>query len=138
MAKGADVQAEDGHYQALYAFGYDEQHPALDRGEVIRLGGHVNDQKMIGLRYLAPVEPGTTLAACGHCDRLFIDEYARARHGEVWHSSRCPFCETEVPKRGDRTQWIINHRSRCDAIRAARERERTEHLQVVKAIKAGA
>lgn len=135
MAKGADVIAEEGHVQALYQFGYDKQHPLLDRGEVIRLGGHVNDQKMVELRFFAPVKPGTVLAECGHCPRVFIDENARARHGEVWHSSTCPACGTEVPKRGDRTQWIIEHRARCDLVRAARNRDRTEHLQVVAAIK---
>ena len=137
MAKGADVLAEEGHVQALYSFGYDEEHKLLDRGEVIVLGGHPGDARLLELRYLVRVMPGVQLSECGRCKRLFIDEYARERHGDIWHSATCPACETQVPKGVDRTEWVIEHRRRCDQIRLEKEAERLAHAKVVKEIKAG-
>lgn len=130
MAKTADKKAGENYYQALHEFGYDEEHPLLDRGEVIELGGHINDQRLVDMRYLAPVKPGTVLAECGHCGRLFISQHHRELHGDIWHVQECAACGEAIPQK-NKAEFIRKHRARCDSIRASRQAERAQHVKQV-------
>lgn len=44
----------------------------LDRGEVIQLEGYKNDQKLVALGYLSPLESGTQTVSCDTCGRAFL------------------------------------------------------------------
>ena len=53
----------------------------LDRGQVTRLGGHRNDEKLLGLKYFMPYDPNVySLKPCDNCGRKFIDDASLFGH----------------------------------------------------------
>lgn len=136
MADNGNRRVGNGYYQALYEFGYDEETPNLDRGQVFRMHGHVNDQKLIDLRYVVPVKPKTEVVECGECGALFLDDHARTVHGDKWHSFTCECGWQAKPSQMSAAEALRRHRLSCPVSAAARDRARAEHLQVVADIKA--
>lgn len=135
-AKSTDVVAEEGAVQALFEFGYDAEHPRVERGEVFVLSMHANDQTLLDLRYVARVAPGTELVQCGICGKLFVNDETRTVHGDTWHSYVCE-CGY-VAHNGDHRQRAADlaaHREKCPVMRDLRSDQRQMHRNEVRAIK---
>lgn len=60
----------------------------LFRGQFFTLAGSRNDEKLIRLGYVVPVEDGDTGYECGKCGRVFIDLGSRDGHGKMAHRKR--------------------------------------------------
>ena len=137
MPKQSPDFAEEGHVQALYEFGYDAKLPRVERGQVFKLGGHENDPRLLTLRYVVAVKPGTPVKQCGSCGKLFIDDETRTVHGDTWHAFTCE-CGWVAPAgtKTSRAKALSEHRERCDTMKEARAAQRSAHLQEVKEIKA--
>lgn len=134
--KSSDV-AEEGHVQALFEFGYDAERPRVERGEVFMPGGHEHDSKLLSLRYVALVRPGTELKQCGECGKLFVNDSTRTAHGDTWHSFVCE-CGWVAPagSKSARSRALEAHREKCDVMREVRSERRESHLREVKELKA--
>lgn len=137
MPRTATPKAKEGMYQALFEFAYDSRLGQLSRGQVIELGGHTNDERLVRLRYLDPVPKGVDLFECGECGRLFISDAARSAHGDMFHAYECDGCGwvagREYP---DRRGALERHRQQCNAVISARETARMAHLKEVAEVKA--
>lgn len=83
MARGA---TEALPYVARWPIGYGEQ--SLDRGQVFQLGGQVNDEKLIRLGYVLPLERGAERYQCAECGAEFVGIAERTAHGRDRHSGR--------------------------------------------------
>lgn len=59
----------------------------LDQGQVLTLGGFVNDEKLVRLGYLQPFNGGDT-ARCRLCGKEFVDQRSRQQHGDFRHVDR--------------------------------------------------
>jgi len=59
-----------------------------DRGELIELQGHIGDEKLVRLGYIATVDKNAHTCQCGECGRLFVDERFRDMHGRRRHPQR--------------------------------------------------
>jgi hypothetical protein len=137
MVRSSTPKSKAGDVQALFEFGYDEKLGSVDRGQVFKLAGHINDGKLVELRYVAPVKTGTELSECGECGRLFIDEGTRAAHGDLWHGAECADCGWIASRVvADRVAALKEHRRRCSAYKSRRDGERKTHIKEVKEIKA--
>jgi hypothetical protein len=51
-----------------------------DRGEVFKLVGARNDEKLIGLRYVLPFDPKQPTKQCDKCGRKFVSEDFYIKH----------------------------------------------------------
>lgn len=68
-------------------FGYCGQ--TLDRGQVVNMQGAANDEKLLRLGYITPVnEKNPKLLECGVCGARFLDDAARSAHGRRRHPER--------------------------------------------------
>lgn len=134
MAKEAAVRAGIGYAQALFEFGYDQDYPNLERGEVFKLAGHMNDQKLIDMKYCVQIKKGTELQECGVCGKQFIDEQTRRVHGDIWHQGRCIDCGMSLEQYKDQVAALRHHRPRCPLgiAREQRATERKQHFDIVK------
>jgi hypothetical protein len=74
---------------AARPFGYGEDHPMLDVGEVIQIevGRERNDEKLLRLELLRKVESGQKPVQCGKCERHFLTEGYLNQHGRNHHSA---------------------------------------------------
>jgi hypothetical protein len=119
-----------GQFFATREFGYDDVTGTLDRHQVLELAGHVNDSKLVGLRYLMPVEPGQELHTCGECGARFITLGARDAHGDLRHgyTCECGWTPAETVKPEHRGNSLRNHRVRCEVYKERKAVERQAHL----------
>jgi predicted RNA-binding Zn-ribbon protein involved in translation (DUF1610 family) len=137
MPRTATPKAKEGMVQALFEFGYDERLGQVCRGQVFELGGHTNDERLVTLRYVAPVKKGVALSECGECGRLFIDDAARTAHGDLFHQYECDGCGWAAGREfPDRRGALERHRQSCSAVISARETRRKAHMKEVADIKA--
>ena len=60
----------------------------LFRGQFFTLAGSRNDEKLLRLGYILPVDESETGYECGACGRLFIDLGSRDGHGKMAHRNR--------------------------------------------------
>lgn len=132
MAKGALV-ADTGSVQALCEFTYDTAIGLVDRGQVFRLKGYVNDSRLKTFQYVADVAEGTSLYKCGECGREFISDHARTVHGDIWHYGECdcgwqPPADVVNPRKA-----MAEHRQRCELIRDIKRDAHERHVSVVTA-----
>lgn len=70
-------------YWARRPFGYAGQE--LDRGQVVRLAGALNDEKLVRLGYFQAADQKAATSECGRCGARFVapefrDAHVRARH----------------------------------------------------------
>ena len=128
MAKQVQRKTGKNWVVALSEFTYDGQR--LSRQEAFELRGKRNDQRLIELRYLLPVEPGKELSQCAECGATFIDPHWLKVHGDIWHSFECDACGW-APSPGvlDKDSAIRRHRQRCPGVVSARERDHKEHVE---------
>ncbi|MCK9327894.1 MAG: hypothetical protein M0P69_20535 [Bacteroidales bacterium] len=73
-------------YWAKRPFDYNGK--TLSRGQVFKLTGCRNDEKLVGLNYVGEVPKGATLYACRYCGAEFVGEGERDKHGRDRHSGR--------------------------------------------------
>ena len=73
-------------YYARRPFGYGDG--MLDAGQVVELGGFINDEKLVRLGYLEKVKGKVAPLECRVCPSKFLDDGARQRHGNRTHSKR--------------------------------------------------
>ena len=59
----------------------------LDRGEIFKLADQRNDELLINLKYVTPVESGAKKYQCDTCGRKFIDQATFVGHKR---KSSCP------------------------------------------------
>ena len=52
----------------------------LDRGEIFKLVDQPNDDLLVNLKYVAPVESGVRGHQCDECGRKFIDPFTLVTH----------------------------------------------------------
>lgn len=129
----ADGKASRDQYFALFDFTYDDRVGRLVRGQVIELAGHVNDQKLVNLRYLGPCHPGTPIEKCDQCDAWFMDEAARHRHMQLVHHYVCACGWEPAPDVKDKARSLSRHQARCEHWQSLKDRDRTEHVKLVSA-----
>lgn len=67
---------------------FDYAGAALDRGQILRLQGARNDEKLTRLGYVAAVESDATTYTCAECGATFIDIATRSGHGQTRHRAR--------------------------------------------------
>jgi len=113
---------------ALREFGYDPEVGTLDRGQAIELRGHVNDTKLLTLRYVAEVPRGRELAECGVCGKLFVDDGTRTAHGDLRHAHRCECGEDFADEPS-----LEAHRPRCGVAVAAKGQARAAQVAEIAA-----
>jgi hypothetical protein len=130
---GKIIAERDRHAFALREFTYDDETGPLDRGQVVELRGHVNDAKLLNLRYLAPCTPGQELLQCGVCGRLFIDDVARTIHGDRRHAYECECGWRPAYDAPDPARSLAAHRARCDDARAEKQAARTQQRREIAA-----
>ena len=118
----------DIHVFALREFEYDGETGVLDRGQVIELQGHRNDEKLVNLRFLAPCTPGQELVQCGTCGKWFVDENARQNHGDRVHAYDCECGWSPGRDVVDKARSLKAHRVRCDVVKAQKELARKKQL----------
>jgi len=80
-------------YWAKRPFGY--AGVELDRGQVFELVGARNDEKLIRLGYIAPVERKAETYRCAECGAEFIGLAERTHHGDKRHSGKALTPEEE-------------------------------------------
>lgn len=129
---GSDKRAGTDNVQALFEFDYTEESGRLERGQVIKLAGVRNDERMVRMQYFAPVAKGTGLKECGECGKLFVDEARREAHGQLWHGFECDGCGW-VPRvyDGDRAEALRRHRQVCPQVMIARDSRRALHVEEI-------
>jgi hypothetical protein len=72
-------KTDDKRVMARFAFGYGDQQ--LDTGQVIRLKGLPNDEKLLTHRYFVPFE-GKETYVCSVDGAEFAEDWQRVAHGE--------------------------------------------------------
>jgi len=60
----------------------------LDRGQIVELIGARNDEKLVRLGYVAPVERKAEIYQCAVCGAEFIGLAERTHHGDKRHSGK--------------------------------------------------
>jgi hypothetical protein len=73
-------------YSARRPFGYGSE--MLSPGQVVELGGFLNDEKLIRLGYLEPVKGKVNPLPCRVCGAKFLDDGYRDRHGAKAHGPK--------------------------------------------------
>jgi len=68
----------------------------LDRGQITELVGARNDEKLVRLGYLAPVEGKAEIYQCAVCGAEFIGYAEREYHGDKRHSDKVRTPEDEI------------------------------------------
>lgn len=77
----------EGTFVALRPMQYGPSFPAdmLDLHQVFEMRHEQNDEMLLRLKYVAPVEPRARLLQCGECGRKFTSDLGRTRHGRIRH-----------------------------------------------------
>lgn len=70
---------------SLRTFDYGRDSYSVDPGQVIRLEGLANDKLLVDLRYIVPMEDGTTTYPCRVCGREFVNLGMLNGHGKARH-----------------------------------------------------
>ena len=78
----------------------------LGRGQVFELRGSPNDDKLLGMGYVAAVEKGTQLTKCGECGAEFLGHGELRHHGDAKHPAR-PRSEEEEDRFLDRQEAML-------------------------------
>lgn len=97
-ARRAAAEARDGEtlYWCRWPSGFRCGDLRLDVGQVFVLTPGVNNETLIRLRYIQPVEGKPRLATCGVCGAQFLDDARREGHGRKRHGNR-EFAPSGVP-----------------------------------------
>lgn len=72
---------------ARRGFGYDHELD-VDRGQVFKLRGHINDEKLLRLGYVEEFSTSTASYTCAECGMKFVGVLERAGHGKERHRNR--------------------------------------------------
>jgi hypothetical protein len=94
--EGAQETMAEPRYWCRWPSGFIYNGTPLDQGQVFALGGCRNDEQLIRLRYIMPLEGTPRLATCGVCGAQFMDDARREGHGRKRHSGR-PEAPSGVP-----------------------------------------
>lgn len=78
----------------------------LGRGQVFDLRGSPNDDKLIGMGYVAPVEKGMSFTTCATCGAEFIGHAELRQHGDALHPAR-PRSDEEEDRFQDRQEAML-------------------------------
>lgn len=98
-----------------YRRGFQYNGMQLDWGQVIRLRGARNDEKLLRLGHFQPVDARAERCQCGVCGAEFIGLEMREAHGDLRHNFECA-C-------GQAFYWVEEldrHQRQCDQWRAMR------------------
>jgi hypothetical protein len=78
------------------------------RGQIFELRNSPNDEKLLGLGFLAPFDPKQfrQTTTCGECGAEFIGHGELARHGDERHPAR-PRSEEEEERFLDRQEKVL-------------------------------
>ena len=68
-------------------YGRNGEEQQLDRGQILTLGGLINDEKLVRLGYVALVSKGVAIVECGKCGAKFATDEGLASHGRERHRS---------------------------------------------------
>lgn len=82
--KAADEVVPGDYAIARRSFGYTADLD-VDRGQVFRLTGQINDEKLIRLGYVEPVGAKPSTFPCRTCGKEFVDPGVRDGHGRFRH-----------------------------------------------------
>lgn len=85
---------------------FDYAGAALDRGQILRLQGARNDEKLTRLGYVAAVESDATTYTCAECGATFIDIATRSGHGQTRHRAR-PLTPGEEDAHEERQEALL-------------------------------
>lgn len=78
----------------------------LDRGQVLKLANARNDEKLVRLGYVAPLESSATTYTCAECGATFIDIATRSGHGQTRHRAR-PLTPGEEDAHEERQEALL-------------------------------
>jgi hypothetical protein len=79
------------------------------RNEIIRVGGHRNDDTLLTRGYIAELPADETPVQCGQCSRWFKDDRSRSLHGADEHKPRpADWSPADEDKALDRTMRQVN------------------------------
>lgn len=67
---------------------FDYAGQSLDRGQLMHMGGHLNDERLIRLGFVRPIEKDDERYECGHCSAVFVGLRERTAHGDKRHAPR--------------------------------------------------
>ncbi len=71
------------YVQALKSFTYDEKQGKVQRGQVFKSGGHVNDNSLLEHRFIIPFTGKVSDLPVDSRGRRFVDAGAKERAGDV-------------------------------------------------------
>jgi len=83
----------------------------IERGEIFRLQGMVNDAKLDRLGYVERVSSDAEIAQCGPCGKWFVSEFYRSAHGRRQHPARG---RELTPEEQDREQERLIDRAEAE------------------------
>jgi hypothetical protein len=92
LARATEQHREEGampeQYVCRWPSGFLYDGIPLDVGQVLVLHQCPNDEQLVRMRYLVPLEGTPRLATCGPCGAEFVSEMYRDGHGRKRHSGR--------------------------------------------------
>lgn len=78
-----------------------------DRGQVLELGGLINDEKLVRLGYVAPLEERAKTYPCRECGKEFVEMPMRDAHGDKRHIAG-PLDPLEEDERAEREERMLS------------------------------
>lgn len=93
----------------------------LDRGQVFKLEGLINDKLLVDLAYVSEVPEGTTTYACRGCGGEFVDMGMRDGHGDLRHRTKTFTPPPPPVRRDDETSEMYQNRLDAWAADAGRQ-----------------
>jgi hypothetical protein len=113
-SKRAEEAVPGDYCVARRTFAYTDDLP-LDRGQVFRLTGQLNDEKLIRLGYVDPVgqKPKTTYP-CRVCGKEFVEMGLRDGHGKARHEDETALQRVLVAPERDPAESDDEFQNRLD------------------------